>query len=137
MVILIDTNVLLDVLLARDLFYQDGLAVLKSVESGAVQGWVAANSIDNIYYIARRQLSPEQTKKLLTTLLQVVDVVSPGKKDLLRALSCNISDLEDAIQATCAVKVNAQAIVTRNGKDFANAQVKPMSPSEFLRLLNN
>ena len=49
MVVLIDTNVLLDVLLARDLFYQDGLAVLKAVESGAVQGWVAANRIDNIY----------------------------------------------------------------------------------------
>ncbi len=136
MVVLIDTNVLLDVLLAREPFYQDSLAVLRSAETGETQGWIAANSIDNIYYIARRQLPPEKTRALLLTLLQVVDVVSPGKKDLVRAIGSSISDLEDAIQAICALKVNAQAIITRNEKDYTNSSVKPLSPSEYICLLN-
>jgi len=135
MVVLIDTNVLLDVLLAREPFYQEGLAVLRSVELGRAQGWIAANSFDNIYYISRRQLSPEQSKSLLQTLLQVVDVVAPGKKELLRALASDMADLEDAIQAACAVKVNAQAIITRNAKDYVNSPVKPLSPAEYLKLL--
>ena len=135
MVVLIDTKVLLDVLLAREPFCKDGLAVLRAVERGTAHGYIAANSVDNIYYLSRRQLPPEQTKKLLTALLQVVDVVSPGKKDLLRAIAGDMVDLEDAIQAACAVKVNAQAIITRNAKDYANSPVRPISPAEFLLMI--
>jgi len=135
MVVLIDTNVLLDVLLAREPFYHDSLEVLRSVELGKTQGWIAANSVDNIYYISRRRLSSAETKKLLTTLLHMLDVVSPGKKDLLRAIASDMVDLEDAIQTACAVKINAQAIITRNSKDYANSPVKPISPADYLRLL--
>ena len=135
MVVLIDTNVLLDVLLARELFYQDSLAVLRLVESGIAKGWIAANSVDNIYYIARRHLSPEQTKRLLKTLLQVVNIASPGKKELMWAIDSGMADLEDAIQAACAVKVKAKAIITRNEKDYVHSPVPPIPPAELLRLL--
>ena len=133
MVVLIDTNVLLDVLLARQPYCQEGLRVLKLAESGAIKGWVAANSIDNIYYIARRQLSAEQTRQLLKDLLQIVHVVSPAKKDLLWAINSDMADLEDAIQAACAVKTGAKVIITRNEKDYANSPVKPISPTLFLQ----
>lgn len=136
MVVLIDTNILLDVLLAREPHYHAGLAVLKAVENGKVQGWIAANSVDNIYYLSRRQLSPEQTRRMLADLLRVVNVASPGKKDLLRAIASDMADLEDAIQAACAVKINAQAIITRNGKDYVNSPVKPVTPTELMRLIS-
>ena len=99
MVVLIDTNILLDVLLARQPYCEEALRVLKLAENGEIKGWIAANSVDYIYYISRRQLSPEQTRKLLKDLLQVVHVVSPAKKDLLWAIDSEMPDLEDAIQA--------------------------------------
>ena len=135
MVVLIDTNILLDVLLARQPYCDDGLLVLKLVESGAVKGWIAANSLDNIYYISRCQLSAEQTRQLLRDLLQIVHVVSPAKKDLLWAIDSDMTDLEDAIQAACAVKAGAKAIITRNEKDYVNSPVKPVSPTVFLKML--
>jgi predicted nucleic acid-binding protein len=135
MVILIDTNVLLDVLLTREPFYQDSLAVLRIVEEKKVQGWIAANSVDNIYYIACRHLAPEKSRALLSTLLQVVDVVAPGKKEILAAIACKMNDLEDAIQAMCASKVKAKAIITRNVRDYQKSPVPPMTPAEFLQLM--
>ena len=107
--------------------------MLKLAESGAIKGWVAANSFDNIYYIARRQLSAEQTRQLLKDLLQIVHVVSPAKKDLLWAINSDMADLEDAIQAACAVKTGAKVIITRNEKDYANSPLKPISPTLFLQ----
>ena len=135
MVVLIDTNILLDVLLARQPYCDEAMLVLKLAESGAVRGWIAANSVDNIYYISRRQLSADQSRQLLRDLLQVVHVVSPAKKDLLWAINSDMADLEDAIQAACAVKAGAKVIITRNEKDYANSPVKPVSPTAFLRML--
>ena len=132
MVVLIDTNILLDVLLERQPYCNEALRVLKLAESGAVKGWIAANSVDNIYYISRRQLSSEQTRQLLKDLLQIFHVVSPAKKDLLWAINSDMADLEDAIQAACAAKAGAKAIITRNEKDYANSPVKPISPTIFL-----
>ena len=133
MVVLIDTNILLDVLLARQPYCEDALRVLKLAESGAIKGWIAANSVDNIYYISRRQLSPEQTRKLLKDLLQIVHVASPAKKDLLWAIESEMPDLEDAIQAACAVKAGAKVIITRNETDYVNSPVQPISPTTFLK----
>lgn len=135
MVVLIDTNVLLDVLLARQPYCDEGIIVLKLVESGAIKGWIAANSVDNIYYISRRQLSAVQTRQLLRDLLQIVHVASPAKKDLLWAINSDMADLEDAVQAACAVKAGAKAIITRNEKDYVNSPVKPISPTAFLKML--
>ena len=50
MVVLIDTNILLDVLLARQPYCEEALRVLKLAENGEIKGWIAANSVDNIYY---------------------------------------------------------------------------------------
>ena len=135
MVVLIDTNILLDVLLARQPYCDEAMLVLKLAESGAVRGWIAANSVDNIYYISRRQLSADQSRQLLRDLLQVVHVVSPAKKDLMWAINSDMADLEDAIQAACAVKAGAKAIITRNEKDYVNSPVKPISPTAFLKML--
>lgn len=136
MVVLIDTNVLLDVLMAREPYCHEGLLVLKMIESGKVRGWIAANSVDNIYYISRRQMPAEQTRQLLKDLLQIVNVVASAKKDLLKAIDSDMTDLEDAIQAVCAVKAGAKAIITRNEKDYAKSPVKPISPTAFLKMMN-
>ena len=62
-------------------------------------------------------------------------MVSPAKKDLLWAIDSEMPDLEDAIQAACAVKAGAKAIITRNEKDYADSPVKPVSTTAFLKML--
>ena len=47
----------------------------------------------------------------------------------------NWDDFEDAIQAACAAKANADYLLTRNKEDFPGAEVTVLSPAEFLALV--
>ena len=49
MSILIDTNVLLDVMLCRNDFYPDSLAVFEIVETNEINAFVSAVSMTNIF----------------------------------------------------------------------------------------
>ena len=52
--IFIDTNILLDVLLEREGFYNDALRIWASAESGRVEACIAAISVNNVHYVMRR-----------------------------------------------------------------------------------
>ena len=49
MKIFIDTNVILDVLCAREKFYDDSLQILKLCETKIVKGYISALSIANLF----------------------------------------------------------------------------------------
>ncbi len=53
--VLIDTNIILDYLLERDLFLQDAEALFDAIDSSKVIGYVTAKTLTDIFYIARRQ----------------------------------------------------------------------------------
>ncbi|MGA1264959.1 MAG: PIN domain-containing protein [Prochlorothrix sp.] len=46
--ILIDTNIVLDLLLERDTFWEDAVALFEQVEQGTLTGYIAATTITNI-----------------------------------------------------------------------------------------
>ena len=50
--ILIDTNVALDVLLARKQFYDTSAQVLFLSEKDVIDGYISASAITDIYYVA-------------------------------------------------------------------------------------
>ena len=43
-------------------------------------------------------------------------------------------DFEDAVQASCAAKVEADYLLTRNQEDFRGSHVPVLSPAEFVAL---
>jgi len=54
MSIFVDTNVLLDVMLCRNVFYPDSRAVFDIVEQNDINAFVSAVSMTNIFYILRK-----------------------------------------------------------------------------------
>ena len=64
-----------------------------------------------------------------------MNVVAPGTADFQHALALGMSDIEDAVQAVCALAVGADYMVTRNASDFRAAPVVPRTPGEVLALL--
>jgi len=46
-------------------------------------------------------------------------------------------DFEDCLQSKCALEAEADFIITCNGKDFLNSEVKALSPNQFLNLLTH
>ncbi|MEM1296444.1 MAG: PIN domain-containing protein, partial [Verrucomicrobiota bacterium] len=52
MIILVDTNVVLDVLLARSPFDIDAAKIYAASETGRIDGFLCATTITNAHYIA-------------------------------------------------------------------------------------
>ena len=52
--VLIDTNVVLDFLQERELFVKDAVKLFGRIDAGEIEGFIAATTITNIYYIVRR-----------------------------------------------------------------------------------
>jgi predicted nucleic acid-binding protein len=51
MKVLIDTNIVLDILLAREPFLESAMKIIQMVDNGKIQVYVTANSITDIIYI--------------------------------------------------------------------------------------
>ena len=136
MKILVDTNVLLDVLFNRQQFVKESLTVCKMCESNLIEGNICAISIPNIIYIMRKELSKEKTADLINKLMLIYNVVDLKADDFAEAIKLDFEDYEDALQCVTAQKIKANFIVTRNVKDYINSNIRAITPSEFIKLLN-
>lgn len=124
--VLIDTDVLLDVALAREPHLSASLAVLEWAEHGGSAA-VAWHSLANCSYLLKGG------RGFLEGLLGLVEVAPVGSQDAKVAMGLPMKDLEDAFQAASALAWNADFIVTRNLPDYRQSPVKAVSPADFLK----
>ena len=132
MKVLIDTNVLIDYMSQREPFYADALKVVDLCVESVIDGFIAAHSITNSFYILRRY-PQKDVRVLLTQMCNVMTVVGISDVKLISAIkNLDFDDMEDCLQAVCAEECGAEYIITRNTKDFDNSKVLPITPGEFL-----
>jgi len=124
--IFLDTDVLLDVALARQPHVDDSAAVMRWVQSGGAAA-VAWHSLTNCAYMLKGG------RPFLRKLLKLVEVATVGTTDAHRALGLPMSDVEDAFQSAAALAWSADFIITRNLPDYRRSPVPAISPSEFLK----
>ena len=135
MVILVDTNVILDVILMRDEFISDSYRVMRLCyeEASGVEGYAAAHTIPNLWYILRKYFKPVERRENILDVFEVLDIVPFNGEMLQTALkNFEFNDFEDCLQDECAVAVGADYIVTNNVKDFANSRTPALTPEEFI-----
>ena len=129
--VFIDTNVILDVLLQNDDFWQDSLKIIRQVELGVIKACVSASSITDIFYIIRKKLSVSVARTVIENLLNLFVIVGVDGDDLRNSLNIAIDDIEDALQVWCAKKSGAEVLITRNIKDFNNIDIPVVHPTDF------
>ena len=135
--LMIDTNIILDVLLRRDEYFENSKEVLKLCEERKCEGMVSASAITDIFYITRKALgSVEETYRVLDAILNIVKVLTVTNTDVLQAFQARAKDFEDCLMATCAKSNQCNGIVTRNKKDFINFGITLYSPEEMVKELN-
>ncbi|MBQ3966862.1 MAG: PIN domain-containing protein [Treponema sp.] len=136
MVLLIDTNLIIDYIAEREQFKSAADKVFDAIFEDKAKGCLAAHSVTNMWYILRKVMSAEKRRDLFLALLGSFDVISLDKEKLISALKRkNFTDFEDCLQDECALSVHADYIVTRNKKDFAWSKVTALSPEEVLEVL--
>lgn len=132
--VLIDTNIILDIALARLPFYNDSVNVLKKLGNKSIQGFVTATTITDIYYIAKKDKGHTIAIEFIANLIQIIDVIGIGKEIIIESLTSKINDFEDAIQSVASDYNSIDYIITRNTKDYKNSKVAAISPSKFVNL---
>jgi len=133
--LLLDINVLVDLLQQRGPFARPAARLFGAIEMKRAIGYVAGHTITTAYYLLRRGQSAPVAESAVLTLLRVVEVVPVEREDMMRALALGWNDFEDAVQATCASKIGADFIVTRDLQDFRGSAVPAREPGFVLPLL--
>lgn len=130
--VLLDTNVVLDALLARPLFVDDARELLQSVERGDLNACVCATTVTTIDYLLAKSLGAAESRRLIAVLLSLCKVAAVTGAVINDALLAPMSDFEDAVIVESARACGVPTIITRNGKDFRGCGLNIYSPREWL-----
>lgn len=134
--VLVDINVLLDALLGRQPYFDYADHIIKLCADKKVQGYMAAHTIPNMFYILRKDMSKEARREVLLYLCDILTVEGIDSAKIVSALKDeSFSDFEDSLQSSCAGSIRADYIITRNMKDFKNSEIPAILPEDFLSLL--
>jgi predicted nucleic acid-binding protein len=134
-VILIDLNVILDVVQAREPHYRASGALLENVVSDQTQACVSAHAITTLHYLLARYQHAAKANEVVDWLIRRFDIAAIGRDELQRARSLGWSNFEDAVVGAAAESVGCTHIITRNVKDFARSAIPALTPEEFLLLI--
>ena len=134
----LDTNVVLDFLARREPFAEAALEVFRAGLERRASLYVASLSFSTVYYVMRKQTSPQAALAMVANLMQLVIIVPVDATTVQRAITGPFPDFEDGLQhfaATSAATI--EAIITRNVADFTNSQLPVLTPAQALNHLSN
>ncbi len=129
--VLIDTNVVLDFLQEREPFVEDAAKLFERIDAREIEGFIAATTITNIYYIVRKAVGVEIAEDAVTQILSDLQICTIDRAILKQAVALSFRDFEDAVQYACAIAYGVDAIVTRDVSGFVGTEILVKSPREL------
>jgi predicted nucleic acid-binding protein len=130
--VLVDTNVVLDVLLDRQPFAKSAARIFAFVEESKIEGFLCATTVTTVDYLLGQALAPAKARQALRQLLHLFEIAPVNRPVLEQALQSRISDFEDAVLEQSARLVGADAIATRNVRDFEKSSVTVFDPVDLI-----
>lgn len=131
-----DTNILLDVLTAREPFFDESAALWTMAEKRRIEGVVSAMSLPTAYYLLRRVVGREKAATGIRAVRSIFEIVTLDHQIIDQALDSGFADFEDGIQASAAFRAGADCIVTRDPKGFRKSGVPVLLPSALIAALD-
>ena len=135
--VLLDTDVVIDFLMAREPFAQRAREIFELNAQRRIHCYIASITPLNVFFVARKSLNLEGRLRLIRQLLAQVIVCPINHETLIRAFDFGFSDYEDAVQHACAEADSVDAIITRNVDDYKKATVPIFTPADFLQHLKS
>lgn len=86
-------------------------------------------------YLLTQSLSHDEGRQALRGLLELFEIAPVNRSVIEKALQSKIEDFEDAVLEQAGCLVGAEAITTRNTKDFRKSSIKALDPTELLLVL--
>ena len=132
MKLFLDANVVLDLILKREPFFDNIAEIVTIAENKNFTLCLSSVTFVNVNYIACKFTDKKYVLESLKKVRVLFDVLSVSETEIDKALYSNFNDFEDAVQHYCALKNNCDYIITRDSKDFKNSEIPALTPTEFL-----
>ena len=107
--ILLDTDVLIDVALDRRPHSAPAAELLDRIEHGAETAFIAWHSVSNLYYLVTPALGGVSARDFIVELIRFVAVAATGADAIRYAAGLPMEDFEDAMQVAAARACGAPA----------------------------
>ena len=130
--VLVDTNVWLDILLARQPFAAASGKAVSLLDDPDHGLFVGATTVTTILYLVERAKGRKMARRKMRALLDRCRVAAVDGDVLRSALADEFDDFEDAVLNASADAARLDAIVTRNPSDFAEASLRIYTPTELV-----
>jgi predicted nucleic acid-binding protein len=131
--VFLDSDIILDVLLEREEFYQPSAKILDLGVQKKMSLFTSSISITNIGYILRKELkSSKKAMEYIKNLMEIIKILAVTEDVILKALKTDFNDFEDSIQYIVAKMNNVDFLVTRNTKDYRKAKIQVLDSISFL-----
>lgn len=132
---LIDTCIIVDALQSRIPFKDHAQKIFLLAANRQFEGFITAKASTDIYYLTHKYLhSDKETRKVLSGLYMLFELLDTAGIDCQKAISSGMTDFEDAIMVKTALRCGMDCIVTRNVKDYEKSLIEVYQPAEFIGL---
>lgn len=131
--LLIDTNIVIDLLAKREVFYNSAAQLFSLADKQKLELSISALTFANTNYVLSRLKSTQVAREILRRFRVLVKVLPLNDKIIDLALNdSNFKDFEDGLQYYTAIVNEQDVIVTRDLKDFKASKIPVMTADEYL-----
>lgn len=135
MKVLFDTNIVLDVLLNRQPFVEVSANLFSAVENKEAEGYLCATTITTLDFLITKASNRNKAKFAIKKLLSLFKISAVDLTVLELALNSSFKDFEDAVQYYAGECSAVNCLVSRNTKDYKQAEYPVYTPDELWGIL--
>lgn len=132
----LDTNALLDLMFAGRPGSDALCRIADAHAAGACTLLIAASSLKDVYYIARKELSDDVLREWIAYFLDEFEVVALDRAACRIAVNSDEPDFEDGVMRAMAETHDASCIVSRDKRAFRASTVRRLEPDDLVRMLD-
>ena len=134
--VFVDTNILIDLLADRPPYSKFASDLFDRAEKGKVKLYTSSHSYATTHYLLKKYIGEAPLREILFSLLDLIEIIPVDIAIIKKSLLSKHKDFEDAIQIFAANTIDKiDFIVTRNLKDFKDAEIVVLPPDELLNHL--
>jgi predicted nucleic acid-binding protein len=133
--IFIDCDIILDVLLDREEFFESSANILNLSELNEIKLFTSVIAITNIAYILRKELkNNKKVNEYINIILGITKALPVTEEIIINSMETDFNDFEDSIQYITAKTNGIKILLSRNKKDYKKAEIQILTPIEFLEM---
>ncbi len=134
----VGNNVLIDYLICREPHFEKAALLMELGYLKELELWIGTSQITDLIYVITdggRASESEYAKKVMRSLKKMVRIYATDDEDYDAVASSSWDDIEDAFVHQTALKVHADAIITRDECGFRLSTVKAFDCDELFSYL--